>query len=239
MMSIPTLLSDSLTSHPHGKDGQAPRGSAWSILARHHHRICHEPGGSLAATVPPADFPRSTVMSSLSRGIGRPRWASLQRVLCVRVGSATGSAFVVEHDQKQYIVTARPVVAAVDDTIGPSEILVRRKRRWMTVPVAVVALGEGETGVAVLAPVRRSRQQPPQHDLGRGGPAMPAVLRADGPVDARGRDPADAEPGAVPRLLDGVLAAPADEAVGQRRVGPADEGEVLQASSGSREAQPG
>ena len=33
--------------------------------------------------------------------------------------------------------------------------------------------------------------------------------------------------GAVPGLLDGVLVAAADEAVGQRRVGPADEGEVL------------
>ena len=76
----------------------------------------------------------------------------VQRVLCVRVGSDTGSAFVVENDQKQYIVTARHVVAAADDNIGPNEILVQRERQWMSVPVSVVALGEGETDIAVLAP---------------------------------------------------------------------------------------
>ena len=71
------------------------------------------------------------------------------------------------------------------------------------------------------------RQQPAQHDLGRSRTAVPDVLRAERPVDAPGRDPADAEPGAVPGLFDGVLAAPADEAVGERRIGPADEGEIL------------
>ena len=34
----------------------------------------------------------------------------------------------------------------------------------------------------------------PQHDLGRGGPAMPDVLRADGPVDAPGRQMRSREP---------------------------------------------
>ena len=70
------------------------------------------------------------------------------------------------------------------------------------------------------------RQQPPQHDLRRGGPAMPDVLDPEHPVDAPRRDAAEPEPGAVPRLLDRVLAAPANEAVGERRIGPADEGEV-------------
>ena len=71
------------------------------------------------------------------------------------------------------------------------------------------------------------RQHTPQDDLRRGGPAVPNVLGPEHPVDAPGRDPAEAEPGAVPRLFDGVLAAPADEAVGERRIRPADEGEVL------------
>ena len=73
------------------------------------------------------------------------------------------------------------------------------------------------------------RQQPPQHDLRRGGPAMPDVLDPEHPIDPPRRDPAEPEPRAVPRLLDRVLTAPSDEAVRERRIGPADEGEVLRA----------
>ncbi len=40
-------------------------------------------------------------------------------------------------------------------------------------------------------------------------------------------DPTDAKPRAVPRLLDHILAAPLDEAVGEGRIRPADEREVL------------
>ena len=94
--------------------------------------------------------------------------------------------------------------------------------------VHLLVLGREPRGVPMFEHVVE-RQQPAQHDLGRGGPAMPDVLRADGPVYAPRRDPADAEPGAVPRLLDRVLAAAPDEAVGERRVGPANEGEILRA----------
>ena len=63
------------------------------------------------------------------------------------------------------------------------------------------------------------RQQTPQDDLRHGRPSVPDVLGPERPIDAPGGDPADAEPGAVPRLLDGVvLAAPADEAVGERQI---------------------
>ena len=71
------------------------------------------------------------------------------------------------------------------------------------------------------------RQQPPQHDLRRGGPAMPDVLGPEHPIDSPRRDSAEPEPGAVPRLLDRMLTAPPNEAVGERRIGPADEGKVL------------
>ena len=70
------------------------------------------------------------------------------------------------------------------------------------------------------------RQQPPQHDLRRGGPAVPDVLDPEHAVHAPRRDAADPEPGTVPRLFDRVLAAAPDEAVRERRIGPADEGEV-------------
>ena len=71
------------------------------------------------------------------------------------------------------------------------------------------------------------RQQTPRHHVRRSRAAMADVLGPDQPVDAPRRDPADAEPLAVPRLFDGVFAAAADEAVGERRIGPAYEGEVL------------
>ena len=75
----------------------------------------------------------------------------LQRVLCIRVGGNTGTAFLVEHDKKQYIVTARHVVA--DAGRGLSEVLVRHDRQWKRAPVSVVALGEANKDVAVLAHV--------------------------------------------------------------------------------------
>ena len=56
---------------------------------------------------------------------------------------------------------------------------------------------------------------------------MTDVLRAEHSVDTLRRNPAEPEPGAVPRLLDRMFAAPPHEAVGERRIGPADEGEVL------------
>ena len=81
------------------------------------------------------------------------------------------------------------------------------------------------------------RQQPPQHDLRRGGRAVPDVLDPEHPVQAPPGDPADPEPRAVPRLLDRVLAAAADEAVRERRIRSADEGEVLGAGDARRLAR--
>ena len=53
---------------------------------------------------------------------------------------------------------------------------------------------------------------------------MPDVLRAEHAIQSPRRDPADPAPGPVPRLLDRVRAAPPDEAIGERRIGSADEG---------------
>ena len=92
--------------------------------------------------------------------------------------------------------------------------------------VHLLALGREPRGVRMFEHVVE-RQQPPQHDLGRGGPAMPDVFGPEHPIDSPRRDAAEPEPGAVPRLFDGVSAAPPHEAVGERRIGPADEGEVL------------
>ena len=73
------------------------------------------------------------------------------------------------------------------------------------------------------------RQQPPQRHLRCRGPAMPDVLDPERPIQGPRRDPAQPEPGPIPRLLDRRLAAPPHETVGQRRIRPADEDEILRA----------
>ena len=75
----------------------------------------------------------------------------LQRVLCIRVGRNSGTAFLVEHDRKQYIVTARHVLG--DIGAGLSEVLVRHDKQWKRAPISTVALGEGKRDVAVLSHV--------------------------------------------------------------------------------------
>ena len=71
------------------------------------------------------------------------------------------------------------------------------------------------------------RQQASEHDVRRGGPAVADVLNPEQLVDPPCRDAAQTEPGAVPLLFNCVLSAAADEAVRQRGIGAADEGEVL------------
>ena len=72
----------------------------------------------------------------------------LQRVLCIRQGQYVGTAFTIDHDARQYIVTARHVV---DGVASGGSIAVRHERRWVEVPIAIVGLGNDETDVAVLA----------------------------------------------------------------------------------------
>ncbi len=73
---------------------------------------------------------------------------ALQRTLCIKRGDNVGTAFTVDRDARQYIVTARHVV---DDIAPDDSIAVRYQRRWVEVPVILVGLGAGETDVAVLA----------------------------------------------------------------------------------------
>ena len=67
-------------------------------------------------------------------------------------GSDTGTTFVVERDDKQYILAVRHVVAVAGDDIGPSRTLGQHTRQWTPVHVSAVASGHGETEVAVLSP---------------------------------------------------------------------------------------
>lgn len=70
----------------------------------------------------------------------------LQRVLCIRRNRRMGTAFTIDHEERQYIVTARHV----DGIASGDSIDMRHKRRWVEVPVTVVGLGRDEMDVAVL-----------------------------------------------------------------------------------------
>lgn len=72
----------------------------------------------------------------------------LQRVLCIRNGDSVGTAFTIDHAERQYIVTARHVV---DGTASASAVSVRHERRWLELPVTVVGMGDRDADVAVLA----------------------------------------------------------------------------------------
>ena len=82
----------------------------------------------------------------------------LQRVLCIRHGPRVGTAFTIDHDARQYIVTARHVVEGI---ASGDSIAIRLERRWVEVPVAVVGLGTGETDVTVLAHTKPVTQSYP------------------------------------------------------------------------------
>ena len=88
---------------------------------------------------------------------------TLQRTLCIRRGNNVGTAFTVDREARQYIVTAHHVV----DDIGPGgSISVRHQGQWVEVPVTIVGLGDGETDVAVLA---HTAPLTPSHPLDTGG----------------------------------------------------------------------
>ena len=75
----------------------------------------------------------------------------LQRVLCIRNGNSVGTAFTIDHAARQYIVTARHVVAGI---ASACKISVRHERHWVEVPTTVVGLGDADVDVAVLAHVK-------------------------------------------------------------------------------------
>ena len=69
-------------------------------------------------------------------------------MLHIRRADKTGSAFTLDHEEKQYLVTARHVVEGI--TSGEN-IFIGLKKRWETIEINVVGVGEDEVDVAVLA----------------------------------------------------------------------------------------
>ena len=57
-----------------------------------------------------------------------------RRVLMIKVGDAVATSFTIEVDNKQYLVTAKHVVAGLE---GKGKIDVRRDDKWLRVDVIV------------------------------------------------------------------------------------------------------
>lgn len=72
----------------------------------------------------------------------------LQRIFRIRYGNGTGTAFVIDRDDRQYLVTARHVVKGI--TTGES-ISVLQESQWMQTPIKVIGIGIGAPDIAVLA----------------------------------------------------------------------------------------
>ena len=76
----------------------------------------------------------------------------LNRTLHIRYGNGTGTSFVIDRDDKQYLVTARHVVKGI--TTGKS-IKISHDRQWKQTPIKVVGIGVGKIDVTVLATSRQ------------------------------------------------------------------------------------
>jgi S1-C subfamily serine protease len=74
-----------------------------------------------------------------------------RRTFFIRYGDATGTAFTVEQDKRQYLVTAAHVCEGIKDGVT---IFARRHDRWDEWPVKIVGMGGHgmlEADVAVFA----------------------------------------------------------------------------------------
>ena len=71
-----------------------------------------------------------------------------QRTFHIGFGDSTGTAFTIEKDSRQYLVTARHVVEGIasGDTVN-----IFHERQWKQIRVDVIGIGEGEKDIAVLA----------------------------------------------------------------------------------------
>ena len=72
----------------------------------------------------------------------------IHRTLQIKCGIYTGTACVVDRDEKQYLVTARHVVNGINPR---DKIEISFEQQWHPIEIEVVGLGEGEIDVAVLA----------------------------------------------------------------------------------------
>ena len=72
----------------------------------------------------------------------------IQRTFQIRCGNQTGSAFAIDRGGRQYLITARHAVPAIE---AGSALDIFHDKQWKTVIVTLVGIGAGETDIAVLA----------------------------------------------------------------------------------------
>ncbi len=73
----------------------------------------------------------------------------IQRVFRIKAGSATYTAFALDHGGRQYCVTVRH---AFEKTGPPNSVKIYHDGQWKDLPVCLVGIGSGEDDIAVLAP---------------------------------------------------------------------------------------
>lgn len=78
-----------------------------------------------------------------------PNTNILTRVICIQYGTSRGSAFSVEVDHLQYLITAAHVVKGIHDT---DHIQVLTRNRWRSIRVHVIRPLGSKIDVVALAP---------------------------------------------------------------------------------------
>ena len=72
----------------------------------------------------------------------------IQRTFQFSFGEVQGTCFTIDYDNRQYIVTARHLVAPITDS---ATIRIKHEKIWKDCPVNLVGHGEGEVDICVLA----------------------------------------------------------------------------------------
>lgn len=82
----------------------------------------------------------------------------LQRTLHFFYGDSSGTCFVVDYEDRQYIVTAGHLVRGMPNS---ATIQIMHEQNWEDVTVNLVEHGEGEIDISVLAAEMRLSAEPP------------------------------------------------------------------------------
>ena len=72
----------------------------------------------------------------------------LQRTFRIMYGNGTGTAFTIDVDGKQYLVTAHHVIENIKDT---DSISIYHEQQWKQIPTRLVGIGSPDFDIAVLA----------------------------------------------------------------------------------------
>ncbi|MDE2892392.1 MAG: serine protease [Chloroflexota bacterium] len=72
----------------------------------------------------------------------------VQRTLHIRFGNKTGTAFAIDREDRQYLVTARHLLEDAGQNDGT---YIYKDKKWVNFQFQAAGIGEGETDVAVMA----------------------------------------------------------------------------------------